>query len=187
MSSQVPLWVTIAVALVGFSGVLCAQLIAAWREDRRWRREQEREELRWNRERTRELENRDYENRRDAYAKVVSALEAFDWMIFPALKDLRNGKRAAGEHTTVLQQAREEIRQAVGPIQLLAPLSIAALVRDAALPRSNLAMHLMTDNPDRERGEQLWREGQDGYEHLRARMRADLGLDAEDNRPAVDR
>src|SRR3954453_5116473 len=56
-SSQVPLWVTILIAFVGLLGVLSAQFIAAWREDRRWRRD-----------RQREIDNRDFEGRRDAYS-----------------------------------------------------------------------------------------------------------------------
>jgi hypothetical protein len=62
MSSQVPIWVPIAVALLGVAGVLLGQHMSARREDRRWSREQrrddhriqhelEREELRWQRAR----------------------------------------------------------------------------------------------------------------------------------------
>ncbi|MBE1463102.1 hypothetical protein [Kibdelosporangium phytohabitans] len=67
---------TIAVALVGFVGVLSAQFIAAWREDRRWRRDQEREDKKWQRERDKEIDNRGYEGRQNAYAQVIAAVEA---------------------------------------------------------------------------------------------------------------
>lgn len=49
-SAQVSVWVPIAVGVIGVLGVISGQLINAWREDRRWKREQEREELRWQRE-----------------------------------------------------------------------------------------------------------------------------------------
>jgi hypothetical protein len=64
-STQVPLWVPVIVALLGFIGVLGAQAIAAWRDDRRWQQEAEREELRWNRDRAREKDNRSYQGRHD--------------------------------------------------------------------------------------------------------------------------
>ncbi|MFC0105692.1 hypothetical protein [Kibdelosporangium aridum] len=48
---QVSIWVPIIVGAIGFIGVVAGQLVNAWREDRRWKREQEREELRWKRQR----------------------------------------------------------------------------------------------------------------------------------------
>ena len=81
-SSQVPLWVPIVVALFGFAGVIGAQVVTSRRENRRWRRELDREKLRWRRER--ERDNRAYEGRSAAYAELVGAIEAFDWMLFEA-------------------------------------------------------------------------------------------------------
>lgn len=49
MPSQVPIWIPLAVALVGVIGIIAGQFVNAWREDRRWKHEQEREELRWRR------------------------------------------------------------------------------------------------------------------------------------------
>jgi hypothetical protein len=54
-SGQVSIWVPIIVGFIGLIGVIAGQLVNAWREDRRWRREQEREDLRWKREAEREL------------------------------------------------------------------------------------------------------------------------------------
>lgn len=42
-------------------GVIAGQLINAWREDRRWKREQAREDLRWQREREKDKSQRDHE------------------------------------------------------------------------------------------------------------------------------
>jgi hypothetical protein len=48
--SQVSIWVPIIVGAIGFIGVVAGQLVNAWREDRRWKRDQEREEFRWKRQ-----------------------------------------------------------------------------------------------------------------------------------------
>ena len=41
-SGQVSIWVPIVVGIIGLIGIVAGQLVNAWREDRRWRREQER-------------------------------------------------------------------------------------------------------------------------------------------------
>ncbi|MEV4312185.1 hypothetical protein [Actinocrispum sp. NPDC049592] len=180
-SSQVPLWVTLLIAFIGLLGVLSAQFIAAWREDRRWRREQEREELRWRRERQRELDNRDFEGRQTAYAQVVGAIEGFDWLIYPAMSAIRNGREITPEIEADLRRAREEIRLSLGPINLHAPKRFNELLRAAVLPRSRIAMDVAGGiNRDRDHIESLWNRGQDAYRQMRAHMRRDLGLDAED-------
>lgn len=180
-SSQVPLWVTLLIALLGLIGVLSAQLIAAWREDRRWRREQQREDHRWKRERQRELDNRDHEGRQTAYAQVIAAIEAFDFLVYPAMSALRNGREITDEIAADVRRARDELRQCLGPINLLAPQRFNELLRTAALPRSRLAMDVAGGhNRDRDHVEKLWNDGQAGYRHMRARMREDLGLDTEE-------
>jgi hypothetical protein len=180
-SSQVPLWVTLLIALLGLMGVLSAQLIAAWREDRRWRREQEREDHRWKRERRRELDNRDYEGRQTAYAQVVAAIEAFDFLTYPAMSAIRNDRKITDEIVADVRQARDELRQCLGPINLYAPQRFNELLRAAALPRSRLAMDVYGGvNRDRDHVEKLWNAGQAAYREIRVHMRQDLGLDAEE-------
>lgn len=174
-----PLWVPILVALVGFVGVLGAQVIATWREDRRWRREQEREELRWQRERTKEIENRSYDSRQAAYVQVIGAIEAFDWIVYPVIKAFRAGTQQ-DEDIADVRRAREELRHSLGQVNLHAPQRFNDLLRKAMLPRSDLAMELMQERVDRSVYEQLWDASQEGYRRLRAEMRKDLGLDAED-------
>jgi hypothetical protein len=68
-SSQVPLWVPIVVALVGFAGVLTAQVIANRRADKQWDREREQEDQRWERERKREDQRWAREKERRAQAR----------------------------------------------------------------------------------------------------------------------
>jgi hypothetical protein len=67
-SNQVPLWVPIVVALVGFAGVLAAQMIASRREDKRKESELQREDKRWDREVQREDQRwaREQESRAEA-------------------------------------------------------------------------------------------------------------------------
>jgi hypothetical protein len=86
--------------LLGVVGVLGAQIVAGWREDRRWRREVERDELRWRRERLRELENRSYEGRATAYAEAIGAIEAFDWVLYRARRAVRGGQSLNNERTS---------------------------------------------------------------------------------------
>lgn len=179
-STQVPLWVPVVVAVVGFVGVLGAQLISAWRDDRRWAREQERADLLWQRERRREVDNRDYEGRKLAYAQVVAAVEGFDWLVYPVMAEVRDGREPSPEQLADVRRAREEMRQSLGPINLHAPYRFNELLRNAMLPRSRLAMNLTNGARDLDRIETLWQAGQTGYRRMRAEMRVDLGLDAED-------
>ncbi|MFI6840282.1 hypothetical protein [Nonomuraea africana] len=44
--------------MLGIFGVITGQLVSAWREDRRWRRELAREDLRWEREQQKEAQSR---------------------------------------------------------------------------------------------------------------------------------
>jgi hypothetical protein len=79
-SNQVPLWVPIVVALVGFVGVLAAQAIANRREDKQWDRERQREDQRWAREKESRNEARSDRRRQEladaiaAYASSVTSL-----------------------------------------------------------------------------------------------------------------
>jgi hypothetical protein len=80
-SGQVSIWVPIVVGIIGLIGVVAGQMVNAWREDRRWRREQVREDLRWRREAEKEAANRahrsqiDWRERRiSAYAEYLEAI-----------------------------------------------------------------------------------------------------------------
>jgi hypothetical protein len=180
-STQVPLWVPIVVGVLGFIGVISAQVIAGWREDRRWRREQEREELRWRREREREHESRSYDSRAAGYAEVIGAVEAFDSVLFQA-------RRAAGLDAALVEADAaldEELRavfraarNALGAVNLHAPERVRVMLREVMLPRFRLATHLLDGTGEQAR-RSLWDDGQLAYRRIRAAMREDLGLDAE--------
>lgn len=77
---QVSLWVPIAVGIIGLIGVISGQLVNAWREDRRWTREQEREDLRWKREQEKDALARSAADRahwRDKKFEIYTELHSF--------------------------------------------------------------------------------------------------------------
>ena len=179
-SGQVPLWVPVVVALLGLAGVLGAQVIAGWREDRRWRRELEREELRWTRERAKDRENRSYEGRAKAYAEVIGAVESFDWVLYDARRVLRAGETLPEELTGDLRKAAAQARNSLGAVNVHAPERIRAMLRESLVRRSTLATKLLGgQHGDEER--RLWREAQREYKVMRRAMREDLGLDFEES------
>jgi hypothetical protein len=177
-SGQVPLWVPVIVALLGLAGVLGAQVIAGWREDRRWRRETEREELRWTRERDKDRENRSYEGRAKAYAEVIGAVESFDWVLYDARRALREGGELDEATAADLRKATAQARGSLGAVNVHAPERIRAMLRESLIRRSTLATRLLVNqHGDEER--RLWQEAQREYKIMRRAMREDLGLDFE--------
>ena len=177
-SGQVPLWVPVVVALLGLAGVLGAQLVAGWREDKRWRRETEREEVRWNREREKDRENRSYEGRAKAYAELIGAIESFDWVLYDARRTLLEGGTLDEATAADLRKASAQARNSLGAVNVHAPERIRAILRESLVRRSTLATKLLVGrHGDEER--QLWREAQREYKIMRRAMREDLGLDSE--------
>ncbi|WP_199191602.1 hypothetical protein [Amycolatopsis sp. CA-126428] len=175
MGSQVPVWIPIVVALLGLAGVILTQILSGRRETRRMAEEAAREERRWQRER----EARTHETRAEAYAQLMGVLEAFDGVLFQA-RAIVESERELDEHQiTELREVRSEAQHALGPVVLHAPEAVRRLVSDATLPRMRLAMMLLEPGGDRTRLRPAWEAGQRGYRVMRARMRADLGFDAE--------
>jgi len=178
-SGDVPLWVPMVVAALGLGGVLGAQVIAGWREDKRWRRETEREELRWAREREKDRESRSYEGRAKAYAEVIGAIEAFDWVLYDARRVIRAGGELDEALAADLRKATAQARNSLGAVNVHAPERIRSMLRESLLGRSTLATRLLVGrHGDEER--EMWRTGQREYKIMRHAMREDLGLDAEE-------
>jgi hypothetical protein len=71
-TQQVSIWVPIAVGLIGVLGIIAGQLINAWREDRRWKRELTREELRWQREDAHYWRERKFTTYGDLYSVLLA-------------------------------------------------------------------------------------------------------------------
>ena len=177
-SGQVPLWVPVVVALLGLAGVLGAQLVAGWREDKRWRRDTEREELRWGREREKERENRSYEGRAKAYAEVIGAIESFDWVLYDARRVIRAGGELDEGLAADLRKATAQARNSLGAVNVHAPERIRSMLRESLLGRSTLATRLL-DGQYSQREHDRWLDGQREYKVMRRAMREDLGLDFE--------
>jgi|GEM_PF-5396693 len=183
-SAEVPLWVPIVVAAVGFGGVLGAQLVAGWREDRRWQRETQREDLRWQRERERLREERRYAGREEAYGRMIGLLESWQWVLHPAKERvIKAGGHLDEPMRRELASIRDQAREALGPMNLHAPDAIRHLMRDAVLSKVHLTRALLGEelrpgeDHDREAMSALYRESLDFYYAMRAAMRSDLGID----------
>jgi heme exporter protein D len=168
-------WIPIVVALLGLAGVILTQLLSGRRETRRMAEETAREERRWQRER----EARTHETRADAYARLMGVLEAFDGVLFQARSIVESGGRLDEHQLTELREVRSEAQHALGPVVLHAPEAVRRLVSGATLPRMRLAAMLLAPDDDHTRLRPAWDAGQRGYRVMRARMRADLGFDAE--------
>lgn len=190
-SAQVPVWVPVMVGLLGLAGVLGAQLIAGRREDRRWRREQEREELRWQREqdreelrwqreRQRERDERRYAGRELAYGRMIGLLEAWQWVLHPVKEKVIKAGGAMDEADRAgLEAIRDQAREALGPTNLHAPDGIRWLMRNAVISKVRLTDALLAGEQDRAAMNVQYREGLDHYVAMRTAMRHDLGIDAE--------
>jgi hypothetical protein len=94
--------VPVVVAVLGIVGIISGQLVNAWREDRRWRRELEREDLRWQRERERDHERQEIERSREDLrhaqdARIEWRLQRFEtYKQFLAAADACEPERAIG-------------------------------------------------------------------------------------------
>lgn len=174
MGSQVPVWIPIIVALLGLGGVILTQVLSARREARRAAEEAARDERRWQRER----EARTHETRADAYAQLLGALEAYG-VLFQARAVREEGGKLDEHQLGELRQVRSETQHVLGPVALHAPEAVRTLVSDAALPRMRLTTMLLDPDDDCAKTRAAWDAGQLGYRVMRARMRLDLGLDAE--------
>jgi hypothetical protein len=180
-SADVPLWVPIVVGVLGFGGVLGAQLVAGWREDRRWQRELQREDLRWQRERERLREERRYAGREEAYGRMIGLLEAWQWVMHPAKE--RMIKAGADELDEAMRRElsniRDQAREALGPMNLHAPADIRRLMRDAVLSKVRLTRALIGEDRamDRAAMAELYEQGLQHYYAMRTAMRRDLGVD----------
>lgn len=162
MSSQVPLWIPIAVALLGLAGVITTQLLNNRREELRWRRDRE---------------ARSHDARAIAYAEVMGVIEAFDMVLF----ENRNAREANEPiEPADVREAAGETRRALGPVNLHAPEAVRVLLSKAVIPRMRLARLILHDATDPAALRPEWDTAQVGYRVLRAEMRRDLGLDTED-------
>ncbi|PPJ10758.1 hypothetical protein C5E51_10920 [Nocardia nova] len=170
MASDVAAWVPVAVAGLGFAGVLGAQIIGSWREDRRWRRDRSRHEG-----------DRRYQARQEAYALLLGAIEYWDTTVHPVWKALAAGAPPADDDLEKLRQAADDAAKVLGLAVLVSPERTRGLVREAMVPRWEYTALLVAGEATGEDLDQGWRKCQENYRTLRALMRDDLGFDAEND------
>lgn len=130
---QVPLWVTLMVAVLGILGVVAGQLINAHREDKRWLREQAREDLRWERERQVRAEDRAHETElywRDRRLHVYAAFLASISTVRAEMRYASDLLRENGELTQSRHQRLVELvataRDLYAPMGVVGPPEIRA-------------------------------------------------------------
>jgi hypothetical protein len=131
-SSHVSLWVPILVALMGFAGVLAAQVIANRREDKRWKHEQEQENQRWAREKENRVEARSDRRRQelaDAIADYASSVTSLRRAEFNRGKD-RIGRMPETEREPARQDTYRLRAEAESKMYLVSLLSDQEKDRD---------------------------------------------------------
>ena len=171
------MWVPLVVAAVGLSGVLGAQLVAGWREDRRWAREVERDDLRWRRERERTADERRHTSRVEAYERVIGLLEAWAWTLYPAkTRVITEHGELTDDMRARLREVREQARDALGPINLHGPEAVRRMMRDAVVSKADFTEALLAGRPPDEL-RPMWELTKSTYYAMRAAMRRDLGID----------
>ncbi|RJQ82311.1 hypothetical protein D5S17_02960 [Pseudonocardiaceae bacterium YIM PH 21723] len=173
-----PLWVPIAVAALGFIGVLTTQVIGAWREDRRWRREKEHRDLdHWRKA------------KQEAYATLIGSVERWDMVMFPVWMARKTERVPTDEQTEKLLAAQDATEQSFGLVNLVSPEAIRQWIPRTVLVRSRLTTRLLyRSETDVAELEEFWEQGQENYKTLRALMRGDLDIDpkVKDPRQAED-
>lgn len=168
MAGEVAAWVPIAVAGLGFAGVLGSQFLGSWREDRRWGLDKRRRE-----------DERRYQARQDSYAQLLGAVEHWDVTLHPVRTARAAGLEADADAATRLREAADTATRAMGLVVLVAPEEIRKLIAEVTTARLRLTETLLGELIDVDRLDTEWRANQDSYRKLRALMRVDLGFDAE--------
>jgi hypothetical protein len=120
-------------------GIVAGQLVNAWREDRRWRREQEREDLRWKREAEKEAAKRAHDSLIDWRARRISTygeyLESIHVLITMATRAFTHSRTTdAIDSFTKEYQENEKIYYDIGQrVRLLTSDEIVAIMKYNAL------------------------------------------------------
>ncbi len=139
-TGQVSIWVPIIVGIIGLVGVVVGQLVNAWREDRRWRREQEREDLRWKREAEKEAAKRvhdsliDWRDRRiNTYGEYLESIHNLikmstraSWYNTSTIDTLESFKDEYQENENLYSDISQRVR-------LLASDEVIAIMKNNAL------------------------------------------------------
>ncbi|WP_328454693.1 MULTISPECIES: hypothetical protein [unclassified Amycolatopsis] len=157
MPTQIPLWVTLVLAIIAImgpiGGALIGGMITARRDDRRWERELEREEARWQRETEREEARREREIKREdhrywlelratTYTEVIVHWRKFTYVGHGIVAVLKLAAKKGvqpemKERYSALKEAEGELRDALAKSELYSTLKMHIMSIDARTSASN--------------------------------------------------
>lgn len=182
-SGQVPVWVPIAVGLIGLAGVLGAQVIAAWREDKRWQREKYREDLRWQRDRDKDQQQREHDialqlntQQLACYSQFALSVTGWNADLVRAAEALRSTGAVQVELSSRLRERAETTEASLATMEILGSDTARQAGRDVvdALGRLHLAVSASATVPTADELADRIEEAFQGCEHFRQQIRHDL-------------
>ncbi|MEU8164138.1 hypothetical protein ACIP95_21870 [Micromonospora parva] len=136
MTTSTPLWVPLAVAIVGVAGTLGATVFSQFwsrkMDERRWRREREAENVRWTRERDeraaqweREDRARWLADRRDGYAASLADYHTLTKAIDRVYREVkRRNSRASDDELSELAELEANWERSCNSLRLIAPKKV---------------------------------------------------------------
>jgi len=175
-SGQVPVWVPIAAAALSIVGVLGGALVGAWREDRRWKREQGREDLRWQREKERDLQNHWREKRTDVYLEAIEVLQS--WKTYGLRFRTRRDDETQRERARLWREVEKRAVEVMAKLALVGETSIVKNFSEIHHGYCDLGRLLTHDEPV---APEEWSDTAGYYDlcstGLTHQIRVDLGID----------
>jgi hypothetical protein len=171
-----PGWVTLAGYLMSgvlaAAGVIVGQRIAANRDDRRWQRERDREGERWKREEERQW----LVDRREAYAGLHAAVQAWHTMLLGSWSAWKVRGQVEDDFRERKATVKREFEAARGLVELLAPEPVRGAVRSVYLRMEYFGFFLQQDDITRDKAEAMWARVFQTEKELLRRLREDLGI-----------
>jgi hypothetical protein len=171
-----PGWVTLAGYLMSgvlaAAGVIVGQRIAANRDDRRWQRERDREGERWKREEERQW----LVDRREAYAGLHAAVQAWHTMLLGSWSAWKVRGQVEDDFRERKATVKREFEAARGLVDLLAPKPIRRDCRMLGVRLDMFGHYLRKDDTTRDKAETDWARLVRAEKELLRRLREDLGI-----------
>lgn len=184
-SGQVSVWVPVAVGLIGLAGVLGAQVIAAWREGKRWRRDMDREDLRWQRDRDKDRESKEHDvalqlntQKLVCYSQFALAVTGWNAELLRAAQALRGTGTVPSELGSRLRERAEIAEASLATMEILGSDTVRDAGRDAieVLGQLHDAISASAAVPTADRLTNRIEEATRGCERFYMQIRQDLKL-----------
>jgi hypothetical protein len=171
-----PWWATLLgygiAGLLGVFGVVVGQHITARRDETRWQRERVREGERWKREDERQW----LVDRREAYAGLHAAVEAWHDVLLDSWSAWKVRGRVDDDFRERLASVRREFGAPRGLVDLLAPEHVRAQVRKVYVRMRYFGLLLQADDTTRDDADANWTRLLQTEQELLRRLREDLGI-----------